>query len=57
MRYDFNSDARFSRAFKAQFGMTPTQAKQALSANTGNAGAPGEADRRSELWLRAIGAT
>lgn len=56
MRRGFESDAQFSRAFKAQFGMTPTQAKQALSANTGNAGAPGEADRRYELWLRAIGA-
>lgn len=57
MRRGFESDAQFSRAFKTQFGMTPTEAKRALAANTGATGEPGEADRRYEMWIRAIGAS
>ncbi|HAQ35711.1 MAG: hypothetical protein CMF74_02400 [Maricaulis sp.] len=58
MRRGFESDAQFSRAFKAEFGMTPSDAKRALAANTGAGGISlaGGADRRYELWLRAIGA-
>lgn len=58
MRRGFESDAQFSRAFKAEFGMTPSEAKKALMcapAADQDAGSEG-ADRRYEIWLRAIGA-
>ncbi|MBI1233484.1 MAG: helix-turn-helix domain-containing protein [Alphaproteobacteria bacterium] len=56
MRRGFESDAQFSRAFKAEFGMTPSEAKRALAKTPGFAGEIGEADRRYELWVRAVGA-
>lgn len=58
MRRGFESDAQFSRVFKATFGMTPSDARKALAANA----AAGESltadgiDRRYEIWLRAVGA-
>lgn len=57
MRRGFESDAQFSRAFKAEFGMTPSDAKRALATTPGGAAEPGEADRRYEMWIRAIGAS
>lgn len=57
MRRGFESDAQFSRAFKAEFGMTPSDARRALAAKASAAGETEGADRRYELWLRAIGAS
>lgn len=58
MRRGFESDAQFSRAFKTEFGMTPSDARRALAANSGagDIALMNGADRRYELWLRAIGA-
>lgn len=59
MRRGFESDAQFSRAFKAAFGVTPSEAKRALMADLplGQAVSEGEADRRYEIWLRTLGAS
>lgn len=54
MRRGFESDAQFSRAFKAEFGMTPTEARRALASSPSNMGMSGDADRRYEMWIRAI---
>lgn len=59
LRHGFESDTHFSRIFKAEFGMSPRDARQAFMArppgrqrNSGK----GSADRRYELWLKAISA-
>ena len=58
MRRGFESDAQFSRAFKAEFGLTPSDARKALLANNGVElhDFSRDVDRRYEIWLRAIGA-
>lgn len=54
MRRGFESDAQFSRAFKAEFGMTPSEARRALASSPGGNEISGDADRRYEMWIRAI---
>lgn len=58
MRRGFESDAHFSRVFKAEFGISPKAARLALRAQpdgTDRFGKWQSVDRRYELWLRAIG--
>ncbi len=53
----FHSDAHFSRSFRKEFGMSPSEARQVFEAHgsladMSSTNAP--TDRRYELWLRSI---
>ena len=60
--HGFASDSHFTRAFRAEFGVAPSQARRMLRAGLidppGGADVPAAAaeglDRRYELWLRAV---
>ncbi|MEE2567122.1 helix-turn-helix transcriptional regulator [Hyphobacterium marinum] len=60
LRNGFESDPHFSRVFKAEFGLSPKDARHALSPGSGkdrDLATANKVDRRYELWLRAIGAS
>ena len=53
-RHGFGSDAHFSRAFKAVFGLSPSDARRQLSPQPASENGASGTDRRYELWMKLV---
>lgn len=56
-RHGFSSESSFTRAFRAQFGMTPSEARRAVNRNwtvAATQAGDASADQRFTTWLRTL---